>query len=259
MRWLLAPIVVFYLSTLQAVSQDTDQIDQALNAIQTLCVAYGGAQNRITIDGSLEGGFAIRKFGVGAHANAIVEKADLQGVVAGLEEWVAQLSAEQQDKARDCMSPYLGMIISYILPGNPNFNIDQENAPSYNFSFFNRACGSHAASGIKGFTRLSCGKDFCTIVEHQVRNDVSSNMTLSFIKGDENIHVGKIERRENSSVFLMHCKSPDQGACFFDVDAEEMQALMPNPPESASVDDVISVWFSSPDCSREFLRISGLG
>lgn len=99
-------------------AQDSTELDQAIRMIQTLCVS-SARQERIEISGGIDTGFTIKRFGFGAEADAVLIDESLQGVVSGLDEWAASLSAEQASKARKCMSPYIGTLLGWIKSAPP--------------------------------------------------------------------------------------------------------------------------------------------
>ncbi|WP_422366369.1 hypothetical protein [Pelagibius sp.] len=95
----------------------SNDVQEAIDLIVTFCVA-GGESVTLVAKGEVEGGFALRRLGVGAEGEIEFTSEQSKGLVKGLQSEINSLAAEQQSEARRCMQPYIDRMLQFIL-GDP--------------------------------------------------------------------------------------------------------------------------------------------
>jgi len=95
-------------------SAASSQVEEAVKLITTFCVA-GGDSVRIVGSGEVEGGFALKKLGVGVEGTLEFTTEESKGLVRGLQNEINELAAEQQSEARRCMQPYIDRLVNLLI------------------------------------------------------------------------------------------------------------------------------------------------
>lgn len=116
MRYLFIVVSVIVAFPAFAAEQSKD-VKEAIDVIVLFCVA-GGEKFEVSGDAKVEGGLALKKFGVTGSADISISKSEARGLVEGLRESMNKVSAEQASEARKCMQPYIDRVLD-ILIGKP--------------------------------------------------------------------------------------------------------------------------------------------
>lgn len=137
-RALLVSVLLACLSATTELRAD-DQVEKAIRVLTTLCVS-GGTVTHVDYSKS--------QFSMETNKGSVsVAKSEAQGLVDGIGTKLNSLAAEQADKARECMRPYLEQVLA-LLSGkdfNPQPSYQQSLQQDLTTSF----CGSMAISNTK--------------------------------------------------------------------------------------------------------------
>lgn len=92
----------------------SQNVKDAIDVIVLFCVA-GGDRIDVSGGGKVEGGIAIKKFGVTGEGDIHISKSEARGLVDGLRQELSKVTAGQASEARKCMQPYIDRIVNLIL------------------------------------------------------------------------------------------------------------------------------------------------
>jgi hypothetical protein len=95
-------------------AETSPKVQDAIDAIVLLCVA-GGTKVEITASGDVEGGIALKRFGISGGGDIKFSRTEVRGLVKGLQGAMSKIAGQQASEARDCMKPYIDKILNKIL------------------------------------------------------------------------------------------------------------------------------------------------
>lgn len=95
-------------------AQYAENVKQAIDVIVLFCVA-GGEAFQLESRADIEGGLALRRFGVTGSGDIRLSKSDARGLVEGLTNEMDAVAGRQASEARACMKPYIDKILPLIM------------------------------------------------------------------------------------------------------------------------------------------------
>src|SRR5262245_33083621 len=106
-------------------AEPDQKVKDAIDVIVLMCVA-GGTKYEFQSKGNIEGGFALKKLGIGAAGEIQISRSEARGLVEGLQNAMTQIASEQASAARDCMRPWIERILKEILgdASDPSFYME---------------------------------------------------------------------------------------------------------------------------------------
>jgi hypothetical protein len=113
-----------------ATAEPDQKVKDAIDFIVLMCVA-GGTKYEFQSKGNIEGGFALKKLGVGASGEIQISRSEARGLVDGLQNAMTQIASEQASAARDCMRPWIERILREILGDASDSNFYMEHRIEY--------------------------------------------------------------------------------------------------------------------------------
>jgi hypothetical protein len=121
MRWsiTLTATFAFLVAGSPARSASPEDIEFAVQVIKSLCIA-GSTNEHISLNQQPDAAVSVGRAGATGEPFGPAVRLDresIEGLVLGINNAVSGLAADQANRARDCMKPYLERILSAILPG----------------------------------------------------------------------------------------------------------------------------------------------
>jgi hypothetical protein len=96
-------------------SQNTNDIQFVIDAIFSLCVGGGGTVS-VSASGNADDSFSLRKSDTAGRVREVtINKSEAKGLVAGLNNAISSVAADQADKVRECIKPYRDRIMNMVL------------------------------------------------------------------------------------------------------------------------------------------------
>jgi hypothetical protein len=95
-----------------AQSASPQDVELALRAINLMCLSGG---RRVTITQKSKGEVSVGQAGAPA-SEVTLDSSSAEGFINGIDNTISSLGADQADKARACMKPYIQRILSLIIP-----------------------------------------------------------------------------------------------------------------------------------------------
>ena len=96
-------------------SQNTNDIQFVIDAIFSLCVGGGGTVS-VSASGNADDSFSLRKSDTAGRVREVtIDKSEAKGLVAGLNNAISSVAADQADKVRECIKPYRDRIMNMVL------------------------------------------------------------------------------------------------------------------------------------------------
>jgi hypothetical protein len=122
----LLTIAVLLVSTnTHAASSSNEQVELALRALTLMCLG-GGQKVVVTRKGNSE--VLVTQAG-GQGSESTLDSTTIAGFINGIDNTISGLAADQADKARACMKPYIQLIIRAIIPSTEKITSSETKEP----------------------------------------------------------------------------------------------------------------------------------
>jgi len=114
-------------------AQNTDNLDRFADTMVRLCVG-GGHTETVSEGGSGGANLSLRSLDVTGDIKGEikVDKSTAEGLVAGINNAMSQVAANEADKVRDCLAPVRARLMEVMLPAPPPpAPVQQQAIPKY--------------------------------------------------------------------------------------------------------------------------------
>jgi hypothetical protein len=118
---LIATLAALTISGATVRSASSNNVQLAIQAITILCVGTS-TDEQLSLNTGSAAGVSVGRVDAGGDSlgpEARLNRKSIQGLVVGLNNVVSGLAAEQANRARDCMKPYLDRIVNAIIGDAP--------------------------------------------------------------------------------------------------------------------------------------------